>query len=167
VAATEAVVLRAAYDRGMGGFDGATWQALGLTVTLVGLVVTVLVWRRRGPTRGLRALAWSLLPLAAGLTGVLRLAWEIADSVGSWAVRLVFSPVVWLGLLVAGVSAVLFVVSGFLARHRPDSRGAGRSATPAPGRKAVPGTGRATTADRAPDDDLADIEALLRKHGIS
>jgi hypothetical protein len=151
----------------MGGFDGATWQALGLTVTLVGLVVTALVWRRRGPASGLRALAWSLLPLAAGLTGVLRLAWDIADSVGSWAARLVFSPVVWLGLLVAGVSAVLFVVSGFLGRRRPDSRAAARAAAPAPSRKAVPSAGPAATGNRAPDDDLADIEALLRKHGIS
>src|SRR3954466_6846422 len=101
----------------MGGFDSATWQALGLTVTLLGLVVTALVWRRRGPASGTRALAWSLLPLAAGLTGVLHLAWDIADSVGSWAVRLVFSPVVWLGVVVAGISATLFVVSGFLRRH--------------------------------------------------
>src|SRR5919199_4724727 len=103
----------------MGGIDSATWQALGLTLTLLGLVLTVLVWRRRGPVRGLRALAWSLLPLAAGLTGVLRLGWDIADSIVSWAVRLAFSPVVWLGVVLAGIAGVLFVVSGFLERRRP------------------------------------------------
>jgi heme exporter protein D len=149
----------------MGGFDGATWQALGLTVTLLGLVVTALVWRRRGPASGTRALAWSLLPLAAGLTGVLRLGWDIADSVGSWAVRLVFSPVVWLGVVVAGVSAALFVVSGFLGRHtRPKAakQKAQPASLPAKGRPPAKAPG-ATPAD----DDLADIEALLRKHGIS
>src|SRR3712207_7438621 len=48
-------------------------------------------WRRRGPVSGLRGVAWSLLPLAAGLTGVLKLGWEITDSVLSWTARLVFS----------------------------------------------------------------------------
>jgi hypothetical protein len=125
---------------------------------------------------GLRALAWSLLPLAAGLTGVLRLAWDIADSVGNWAVGLVFSPVVWLGVLIAGLSAVLFVVSGFLARRtRPATPGRGRrdgtgstpsrrqQPAPLPAKGAAPAQAQGATAD----DDLADIEALLRKHGIS
>src|SRR4051794_39529525 len=143
----------------MGGFDGATWQALGLTVTLLGLVVTALVWRRRGPVSGLRALAWSLLPLAAGLTGVLRLGFDIADSVGTWAVRLVFSPVVWLGVVVAGVSAALFAVSGLLGRHA-GGRSSKRSSRQPP--QPVSAKGRAPAkASGAPaaDDDLADIEA--------
>src|SRR4051812_17414041 len=143
----------------MGGFDSATWQALGLTVTLLGLVVTALVWRRRGPVSGLRALAWSLLPLAAGLTGVLRLTWDVADLVVNWVVHLIFSPVVWLGVLVAGVSATLFVLSGILGRRRGPATQKAGAALPAKGRPpaTVPGG----------DDDLADIEALLRKHGIS
>jgi hypothetical protein len=101
----------------MGELDNATWQALGLVLTLLGLGVSMLLWSRRGPVTGLRGVAWSLLPLAAGLTGVLRLGWEIGDSVVRWAVRLVFSPVVWLGLLVAALAAVLFVVSGLMRRH--------------------------------------------------
>jgi heme exporter protein D len=155
----------------MGGFDSATWQALGLTVTLLCLVVTAFVWRRRGPVRGLRALAWSLVPLAAGLTGVLRLGWDIADSVGSWAVRGVFDPFMWLGIAVAGVSAVLFVASGLLGRRKGASKATQkrRAAQQGPqGGQPLPAKGRppaqvpATT-----DDDLADIEELLRKHGIS
>jgi hypothetical protein len=134
----------------VGGIDNATWQALGLVLTLLGGAASVLLWRRRGAASGLRALAWSLLPLAAALTGVLRLTWEIADSVGAWAVRLVFSPVVWLGVVVAGVSLVLFVVSGVLRGRRP--AGHGRRTPVVEGRS---------------DDDLADIEAILKKHGIS
>ena len=149
----------------MGGFDSATWQALGLTVTLLGLVVTALVWRRRGPVSGLRALAWSLLPLAAGLTGVLRLTWDVADLVVNWVVHLIFSPVVWLGVVVAGVSATLFILSGILGRRqgpRPT-----KAQSPKTG-GALPAAGRPpATAPGAGDDDLADIEALLRKHGIS
>jgi hypothetical protein len=134
----------------VGGIDNATWQALGLVLTLLGGAASVLLWRRRGAASGLRALAWSLLPLAAALTGVLRLTWEIADSVGAWAVRLVFSPVVWLGVVAAGVSLVLFVVSGVLRGRRP--AGHGRRTPVVEGRS---------------DDDEADIEAILKKHGIS
>src|SRR3954466_8186443 len=78
---------------------------------MLGLVVSFVLWRVRGPAAGLRGVAWSLLPAAAGLTGTLKLLWQIGDSVVSWAVRLVFSPVVWLGIILAGVSVVLFGVS--------------------------------------------------------
>ena len=99
------------------GIDAVTWQALGLLLTVVGLVLSAVVWSRRGPAAGLRAAAWSLLPLAAGLTGTLRLLAEVAGAVSRWAARLVFSPVVWLGLAVAVLAAVLFVVSGLLRRR--------------------------------------------------
>ncbi len=148
----------------MGGFDNATWQALGLVLTLLGLCVSVLVWVRRGAVSGLRGVAWSLLPLAAGLTGVLRLAWEIGDAVFRWAVRLVFSPVVWLGLVLAGISLILFVVSGVVRRRSPR-----RKQSPQPQRRttgALPASGSGATAAASPGDDLADIEEILRKHGI-
>ena len=136
--------------------DSTTWAVLGLTLSLIGLLLSFVVWRRRGAASGLRAAAWSLLPAAAGLTGVLRLFAEVADSVGSWAARLVFSPVVWLGVVVAGVSGLLFVASGVLRRRQGDRPAVtGRTAHPAaPARSGAP----------ALDDD---IEAILRKHGIS
>ncbi len=161
----------------MDSFDSSTWQALGLVLTVVGLLVSVLVWRSRGAAAGLRGVAWSLLPVAAGLTGTLRLLWQIGDSVVSWATRLVFSPVVWLGLATAGVSLMLFALSALMR-----SRGVGtktgrdtrrvdgeqapslpreRSAKPAaPGRSAKP------SKPAVGDEDMDDIEAILRKHGI-
>ena len=144
----------------MGEIDNATWQALGLTLTVLGLAASVLLWRRRGAVSGLRAVAWSLLPLAAGLTGTLRLLWEIADSVVTWATRLVFSPVVWLGIVLAGVSAALFVVSGILRRRTPSSTPSRPAVSGSPAR----GQGKPAVSG---DDDMADIEALLKKHGIS
>lgn len=137
--------------------DATTWVVLGLTLTLLGLVVSAFVWRARGAGSGLRAVAWSLLPAAAGLTGVLRLLSDIAGSIGGWAVRLVFSPVVWLGIVLAGVSVLLYGVSAALRR-----RGAGRRAAGPPAVKAKPA---GTTVAR--DDDMDDIEAILRKHGIT
>ena len=148
----------------MGGVDYATWQALGLTLTVLGLVLSVLLWRRRGPAAGLRAAAWALLPLAAALTGTLRLAWRVGDAVVDWAVRLVLSPTVWLGVLLAGLSVVLFVVSGVLRRRRADRAvPAGDTKQPAVTR-GPQGQGRPAVAG---DDDLADIEAILKKHGIA
>lgn len=158
----------------MDGFDNATWQALGLVLTLLGLAVSVLVWVRRGAVSGLRAVAWSLLPAAAGLTGVLRLGWEVTDAVVDWAVRLVFSPLVWLGLVVAGVSMVLFVVTGFL-RRRTEARGggseaaAGRSSAPSAAPSSEPravGRERSSPAAGGIEDDLADVEEILRRRGI-
>ena len=143
----------------MGEIDNATWQALGLTLTVLGLGISVLLWRRRGLAAGLRAAAWSLLPLAAGLTGTLRLLWDIADSVVAWALGLTFNPVVWLGIVLAGVAATLFVVSGILRRRTPSRRAvAGAPAPPAPGKSLAATSG---------DDDMAEIEALLKKHGIA
>jgi hypothetical protein len=145
--------------------DSSTWQALGLTLTGIGLLLSVLAWRRRGPASGLRGVAWSLLPAAAGLTGTLRLLWDIGDSVASWAARLVFSPVVWVGIVLAGVSAVLFVVSGSMrsrgvgARRPVGSQKSDRGELPErrSSRKAEPAV---------QDKDMDDIEAILRKHGI-
>lgn len=148
--------------------DAATWQALGLVLTIAGLLVSVVVWRRAGAGRGLRAAAWSLVPLAAGLTGLLRLAWDILDLLLSWAVRLVFSPVVWLGIVVAVVALVLHVVGTLLLRR---SSGSGRrELAPGgerPGTAPAPRGGRPARAQGQVIDDQDDIEAILRKHGIS
>lgn len=160
----------------MDGFDRTTWQALGLVLTLLGLGLSALVWARRGPAKGLRGVAWSLLPLAAGLTGVLRLGWEVGDAVLDWAAGLVFSPVVWLGLVVAGVSAVLFVISGWMMRRHGalPAKEPGAPAQVAGPAKSQPHaslpTGGASRAGASrtgsAGDDMADVEEILRKHGI-
>jgi uncharacterized membrane protein len=155
--------------------DSATWQALGLVLTLAGLVVSVLVWHRAGAGRGLQAVGLSLLPLAAGLTGVLRLAWEILDSVLRWAARLVFSPVVWLGLVVAVVALVLSLAGGVVRRRSSRSTTQAGHIEPAHGGQVVQttttgGTPATSRRRRRQDDqvveDQDDIEAILRRHGI-
>ena len=155
----------------MDSIDSSTWQAVGVTLSVVGLVLSALLWKRRGAATGLRAVAWSLLPAALGLTGTLRLVWQVGDLVVTWATRLVFSPVVWAGIVLAGVSVVLFGVSAAMR-----ARGRGRAAEDAGSAKAVGPTGadRQLPAKRSSrkakpavgDDDMDDIEAILRKHGI-
>jgi hypothetical protein len=160
----------------VGEYDATTWQAIGITLTVVGVVLSFLAWRSRGAAAGLRGLAWSLLPLAAAMTGLLRVAFEVTESVSSWAARLVFSPVVWTGIVVGGVSAALFVVSGLLRRRggqRPTraerkaqkASAAGSSPAAVTSKGATPARQQGTPAVQ--DDDMADIEAILKKHGIS
>ena len=132
-------------------YDAAAFGALALALTVLGGVVTYFRWRKHGLPALLRGTAWSLLPTAAWLTGVLRLLVEVGSEVSRWALRLVFSPTVWAGLALAGVSVVLFVVSGFVRD---------RSAVPAPpSRKAVPPAASG-------GEGLDDIEAILKRHGI-
>jgi hypothetical protein len=150
--------------------DTVTWQALTVVLTLLGLAGTVFFWRRRGAVSGLRMLALSLLPAAAYLTGTLRLLWQVGDAVASWAARLVLSPTVWLGVALAATSMLLLVVTGALRRR---GAGTGNAALPRDSsrpaaRPQKPGGPAATSGqtDQA-DDDLADIEAILKRHGIS
>ena len=77
----------------------------------------------------------------------------------------------WLGIIVAGVAAVLFGDSPACMRGRGIGvRGKGRRASPAPGgRQAMPaGRARQAAARKRDDDieDMDDIEAILKKHGI-
>lgn len=147
----------------MGSFDSVTWQALTVVLTVLGLVGTVAFWRLRGPVAGLRMLAVSLLPAAAYLTGTLRLLWEIGAAVVRWAARLTFSPPMWLGIGVAATALVLFVVAGALARRGVGARPRGAELP----REESPRPARTTSSAPAEDDDMADIEEILKRHGIS
>ncbi|QWZ10216.1 hypothetical protein KRR39_11090 [Nocardioides panacis] len=161
----------------MDSIDSSTWQAVGVTLSVVGLVLSALLWKRRGAAAGLRAVAWSLLPAALGLTGTLRLVWQVGDLVVTWATRLVFSPVVWAGIVLAGVSVVLFGVSAAMRARGVggSTRAAGSTAAAGPA-KGVGGAGgeaalptKRSSRKAGPavgDEDMDDIEAILRKHGI-
>lgn len=169
-----------------GSFDDTTLTALAITLTVVAGAWAFLTWRRNGLASGIRGLAWTLVPLAALLTGTLRLAVGIVDDVAGWAARLVFSPVVWSGLALAGLAVVLYVVAGMMTARgigvrgkaaekavrkgervrgrlggAPAAPGSGTQAAPAPGRKAA----KQQPASSG-DDDMDEIEAILRKHGI-
>ncbi len=123
----------------------------------------------------LRGLAWTLIPVAAWLTGTLRLAASILEDVIDWAARLVFSPIVWLGIIVAGVAALLWVVSGVMRARGIGVRGRGRE-VPAARAKQVPSakpakppaqqSGRRSARTDDDIEDLDDIEAILKKYGI-
>ena len=152
--------------------DSTTWAALALVLTTLGLVLSWLAWRRRGVAAGLRGLAWSLLPVAAWLTGTLKLVASIAEDVTNWAVHVVFSPVVWTGVALFGVSGGLFLLSGMLRGRgvqRDDkvvstSSTSGGSPSPREVSARPPKRGRAKSSDDI--EGMDEIEAILKKHGI-
>ncbi|WP_051706653.1 hypothetical protein [Nocardioides aequoreus] len=175
-----------------GSFDDTTLTALAITLTVVAAAWAFLTWRRNGLASGVRGLAWTLVPMAALLTGTLRLAVGIVDDVAGWAARLVLSPVVWSGLALAGVAVVLYVVAGMMTARGIGVRGkaaeravrkgervrgrlgGGAPAAKEPGAKSAPSaaapSGKQRPGKQQPagsgDDDMDEIEAILRKHGI-
>ncbi|MBV9793602.1 MAG: cellulose synthase [Actinobacteria bacterium] len=174
----------------MSTYNSIAWLPLCAGLTGIGLVISWFVFRRRGFGSGLRTVAWSLLPLAAYLTGSIEMFWKIGTAIGNFAAHLVLSPKVWSGVGVAALAAVLFVVSGPAKRRRRRRRGqpdaADEAAATSPGaqRPAVPekaaanGAGRKQlepTPSRAaksakspePDDDMREIEEILRRRGIN
>ncbi|WP_043627958.1 hypothetical protein [Nonomuraea candida] len=174
----------------MGNFEAIAWLPLCAGATIAGLVLAFLAFRRRGAAAGLRVTAWALLPVAAYLTDALRSLWTIGATVVGFVTGLVFNPAVWAGVAVAGLSAVLFVVSGVLrgrklsaGRRKKDTgaaeprpaqgaparpAAAGRPQQPAVAQQQPPAAGKPAAKPAAKaDDDFSDIEELLKRRGIS
>src|ERR1700732_3226410 len=102
----------------MSTYDQIVSLPLCAGLTGLGLVLSYLVMRRRGLGSGLRGAACSLLPLAAYLTGSVKMFWKIGVAIADFAKGFVFSTEVWSGIAVAGLAVLLFVVSGPLRRRR-------------------------------------------------
>ena len=111
----------------MSTYNSISWLPLAGGLTILGLILSWVAWRRRGFAAGLRGVAWSLLPLAAYLTGAIKMLWQMGAAIGDFASSFVFSPRVWAGVIVAGAAGVLFAVSGGLRRARRGRSGGTRA----------------------------------------
>jgi hypothetical protein len=178
-------------------YSDILWLPLTAGLTVLGFVLSYIVYRRRGLRPAMMAAAVSLLPIAAYLTGATEMLWKIGVAIGQFGSGFVFSPEKWAGIGVTGLAVALFLAAGGRAQRRAsrESRRAGRAEdkTAAPGgrtaaglgepdktrqlatqgtaRTPVPAAGQATgKASRrqtaADDDDMKDIEDILRKRGI-
>jgi hypothetical protein len=129
---------------------------------------------------GTRGVAWSLLPVSLYLTGLLELVWDVVRSTVSWVTHLIFSPTVWAGVALFGVSVVLYVVSGVARGRGGNQKAPKKPASPAgeltatgpepasaglPNAKAAkPSKGKAKQQDSSEFDEIEDI---LKRHGIN
>ena len=139
-----------------------SWGALALALTTLGGIYTWWALRHRGFATAVRAAGITLLPLAAWMTGVLQVFGTVTNAFVHFFTRLVFSPVVWLGVLVFLVAFVLIGASNFVTRHTGPEPKPKRRGTDSP--KAVRKTQQH---DPLIDDEMAEIQAILKKRGIS
>ena len=149
--------------------DDAAWLALTAVLTVLGALWTVRQGRRHGSAAAVRGVAITLLPAALLLTGTLRLGTRIVDAVIDWATSLVFNPLLWFGVGLAGLSVVLFGVSGAMAARRAPEQDATTEPKKVKRKKsdALPPSDQPTKSGPVLDDDMADIEAILKKRGIT
>jgi hypothetical protein len=155
-----------------------TWTSIAtgttcLIVTIVGLLLSLLVWRKKGLRSGLRGVAWSLLPVAMYLANAVGLVGRLGSAIVVFGTHFVFSPRAWLGVILAGIAIMLFLITGGIPllsgwrRHRRAEhleprgpvRDAGGHVTPT---AAPTQHGSVRTAG----DDFADVEEILRRRGI-
>jgi hypothetical protein len=143
-----------------------------LTVTIVGLILSFLAWRKKGLRSGMRGVAWSLLPLAMYLTNAVRLVGRIGSAIVQFAGAFVFSPKAWLGVIFVAISALLFLVSGGIPlfsgtrKRNKNRRQKARAGQPEPEpTAAIPPAQRQAPMPPA-GDDMGDVEEILRRRGI-
>jgi hypothetical protein len=143
--------------------DEAAWGALTLSLTVLGGIYTWFAFRNRGFVAGLRGVGFTLIPVALLLTDTLKMVSRIGSAISDWALHLAFSPATWLGIMLGGVSVVCFVVAGFMANRGAEDK-------PAAGKPARKELSKGKSAKKDPilaDPELAEIEAMLRKRGIT
>ncbi|GLZ15991.1 hypothetical protein Acsp04_62260 [Actinomadura sp. NBRC 104425] len=131
--------------------------AISLGVTALGLLISWGLYRRRGAASGLRGAAWSLVPLAAAMTGVTGF---LAD--------LAFSPAKWAGVAVAGLAVLLYLTSGAMLSRR--AGGGGRAVERGGGSAGAAAAPKGRAVEKARpaevDPEMAEIEQILRNRGI-
>jgi hypothetical protein len=148
--------------------NDASWGALALSLTVLGGMYTWWSLRHRGFTAAVRAAGITLLPLAAWMTGLLEVAGDFADSLAHWFTRLVFSPLVWLGMIVFVVAVVMIGGANAVSRRIDPKPAKSRRGENKPGRTGEPKAVKATSRpDPLVDDEMAEIQAILKKRGIS
>jgi hypothetical protein len=145
--------------------DDAAWGALTLSLTVLGGIYTWFAFRSRGFVAGLRGAGLTIIPVALLLTHTLQLVGDIGGAIGDWLLDFAFSPAAWLGIVLALVSVGCFFAAGFLS-----NRGVGeRKRDDEPSPKELTrskGTAKQPVLSDV-DAEMAEIEALLRKRGIT
>ena len=176
------------------------WLPLTAGLTLLGLILSYIAYKRRGARPAMMGVAVSLLPIAAYLTGAISMIWKICSAIASFASGFVFSPEKWVGIGVTGLAIALFLAAGGRTRRRASrearraargsradeatdgsgprqvtrSRGEdpvvtqalARQRDPVPAERRTPAATRASRKAAPADDDMKDIEEILRNRGL-
>ena len=138
-------------------------------LTLLGVIATGIAWRRGNKGRVIQGIGIALAPIALYFSGLLRLLWDAIVAFGTWASKIILSPAVWFGLSVLGLCVVLWVVGGLIARRSPNAKSKSKAVSAESTANALPakkGTRKARQSEPPVDEEMAEIEALLKSRGI-
>ncbi|MET4924152.1 hypothetical protein P3L51_17585 [Streptomyces sp. PSRA5] len=144
-------------------------------VSAAGLGIAAITAYRKRFLAATRIAAYSLVPVALVMTGVIQ-----------WLADKAFSPTAWLGVGLLGVSWLLFMTTRMVERRagvgtRKERRAAAKAAqrdaiapaasAPSFGASAAPvAQPKAAKAKKSggtdSSDDFSDVEAILKKHGL-
>ena len=183
-------------------YSSIAWLPLAAGLTILGLVLSYLTYQRRGLRPAMMGVAFSLLPIAAYLTGAIEMLWKVGAAIGQFGTGFVFSPAKWAGIGITGLAVALFLAAGGRQRRRaardarraaragrtdeaegrpaapqiaPRSRSADQATralstdvrTPVPAERRTPNAPAKASRKSSPvDDDMKDIEEILRKRGL-
>ncbi|MEV8207731.1 hypothetical protein AB0P40_21020 [Streptomyces sp. NPDC079189] len=145
-------------------------------VSAAGLGIAAVTAYRKRFLAATRIAAYSLVPIALVLTGVVQ-----------WVSDIAFKPSVWLGFGLLGLAWLLFMTTRAIERRGVGTRKERRAAAQAAQRDAVAPAASALSGSGVPalqpqakpkpkpkpkqqataaGEDFGDIEAILKKHGI-
>ncbi|MFK4147906.1 hypothetical protein [Streptomyces sp. NPDC004065] len=142
-------------------------------VSAAGLGIAAVTAYRKRFLAAARIAAYSLVPVALVMTGIV-----------GWLADTAFSVTAWAGFVLLGCSWALFATTRAVERRRGGTRKERRAAraaerdavAPAGSAGSAPSLGPAAGAASRPssrpaaaprgEDDFSDIEAILKKHGI-
>ena len=149
-------------------------------LTLVGIVITAIIWRAAKVRTVLWWLGLSLLPIAVHLLGLSPQVVGAYETLRAGYAVVSLTPVVWVGIVLAALGVLLMLVSRFVPprpRRQPAAPASPPPTSPAAptpavsartdSRPAAPQPRRTSASQPTPaDSDLDEVTEILRRRGI-
>lgn len=137
-------------------------------LTLLGIIITALIWKRAKVRTVVFWLGLSLVPISIYLLGLAPQVVGAYETLRLWYGTLTLTPVVWVGVGLFGLGVLLMLVSRVLP-DRPRRKPATPATPPATARPPAPATQtRPLPANQPtpPDQEMDEVTEILRKRGI-
>lgn len=144
-------------------------------LTLVGIMITALIWTHAKVKTVVWWFGFSLIPIAVYLLGLIPQTIGAYETLRLWYGTLTFTPIVWTGIALGGLGVFLMLVSRLIPakprkkKDAPALRPTGglpaastpRPAVAPPATQPMPAQSQAT-----PADDMDEITQILKRRGI-